>query len=137
MIRTTPLLAGLLAVTWPAMCTACHKLEANQMGGYYESAAFKSQSMQLDVGAAGAADPALRRQGAEGHRRRQADKPAEFLKDAKKRHEVIVDLVQKDGVRTGHRDSLQGAGQDRPAKLIDYAGVAKLVAEGAAKCPTR
>jgi len=35
----------------PSMCAACHKLEPNQMGGYFESAAFKSQSMQLDVGA--------------------------------------------------------------------------------------
>ena len=34
------------------MCSACHKLEPNQVGGYFESAAFKSQSMQIDVGTA-------------------------------------------------------------------------------------
>ncbi len=106
MIRTTMLMAGLLAATWataqspapaaapmPAMCTACHKLEPQQIGGYYESAAFKSQSMQIDIG--GKAPQILRFDAKtlkvidDGK-----DKPTDFLREAKKRHEVIVDVVE-------------------------------------------
>ena len=37
----------------PPVCTAaCHEPEANQLGGYFESAAFKSQGLQIDVGSA-------------------------------------------------------------------------------------
>lgn len=146
MIRTTPLLAGLLAVTWaaaqspaptvakmPAMCTACHKLEPQQIGGYYESAAFKSQSMQIDIGGQA---PQILRFDAKGLKVIDdgKDKPAEFLRDAKKRHEVIVDVVEKDGVRTATTIRFKGPVKIDPKNIIDYAGVARLV-EGAGAVP--
>ncbi len=113
----------------PALCSACHTLEANQMGGYFDSAAFKSQAIQLDVGAAAPQilrfDPKLLKVIDDGKA-----KPPEFLKDAKKRHEVQVTYVEKDGVKLVSEIRFKGPVKIDPAKLIDYAGVARIV-EGA------
>ncbi len=116
----------------PAMCAACHKLEANQVGGYFESAAFKSLSMQIDVG--GKAPQILRfdAKALEVVDDGKAMKP-EHLKDAKKRHEVIVTWAEKDGVRTATKIAFKGPVKIDPKNLIDYAGVARLVADGPAK----
>lgn len=116
----------------PAMCAACHKLEDNQVGGYFESAAFKSLSMQIDVG--GKAPQILRfdAKALEVVDDGKAMKP-EHLKDAKKRHEVIVTWAEKDGVRTATKIAFKGPVKIDPKNLIDYAGVARLVADGPAK----
>ena len=116
----------------PGMCAACHTLESNQIGGYYESAAFKSLQMQVDVGAASPQilrfDPKALKVIDDG-----VEKKPEFLRDAKKRHEVIVTYVQKDGGKVASEIRFKGPVKIDPANLIDYAGVAKLVAEGPAK----
>ncbi len=116
----------------PAMCSACHDLEPNQMGGYFESAAFKSQSMQLDVGAAA---PQILRFDPKALKVIDAgtEKKPDFLKDAKKRHEVRVTYIDKDGAKLVTEIRFKGPAKIDPANLIDYAGVAKLVAEGPAK----
>ncbi|MDP2007565.1 MAG: rhodanese-like domain-containing protein [Rubrivivax sp.] len=118
----------------PPMCAACHKLEANQIGGYYDSAAFKSQAMQIDVGGKAPQilrfDPKALLVVDDGK-----DMKPEFLKDAKKRHEVIVTWADKDGVRTATKISFKGPVKIDPKNVIDYAAVAKLVAEGQAKAP--
>jgi rhodanese-related sulfurtransferase len=113
----------------PAMCAACHTLEINQMGGYFESAAFKSQAMQLDVGAAA---PQILRFDPNALKVIDAGtaKTPEYLRDAKKRHEVQVTFVEKDGVKVASEIRFKGPVKIDPANLIDYAGVAKLVAEG-------
>jgi rhodanese-related sulfurtransferase len=118
----------------PAMCSACHTLEPNQMGGYFESAAFKSLAMQLDVGAAAPQilrfDPKVLKVIDAG-----VEKTPEFLREAKKRHEVQVTFAEKDGARVVSEIRFKGPAKIDPANLIDYAGVAKLVAEGPAKTP--
>ncbi len=116
----------------PGMCAACHKLEANQIGGYFDSAAFKSLSMQIDVG--GKAPQILRfdAKGLEVVDDGKVMKP-EHLKDAKKRHEVIVTWADKDGVKTATKINFKGPVKIDPKNVIDYAGVAKLVGEGPAK----
>ena len=118
----------------PAMCAACHTLEANQIGGYFESAAFKSQSMQIDVGATAPQilrfDPKALKVIDDG-----AAKTPEFLRDAKRRHEVQITFVQKDGTRVASEIRFKGPAKIDPANLIDYAGVAQLVAAGPAKIP--
>ena len=116
----------------PAFCAACHTLEPNQMGGYFESAAFKSQAMQLDVGAAA---PQILRFDPKALKVIDAgvEKQPDFLKDAKKRHEVQVTYVEKDGVKVASEIRFKPPAKIDPANLIDYAGVAKLVAEGPAK----
>jgi rhodanese-related sulfurtransferase len=118
----------------PAMCTACHTLEPNQMGGYFESAAFKSLSMQIDVGAAA---PQILRFDPKALKVIDAgvEKTPEHLREVKKRHEVQVTFVEKDGVKVASEVRFKGPAKIDPANLIDYAGVAKLVAEGPAKTP--
>jgi len=118
----------------PAMCSACHKLEPNQVGGYFESAAFKSLSMQIDVGAAA---PQILRFDPKSLKVIDAgvDKTPEHLREVKKRHEVQVTFVEKDGVKVASEVRFKGPAKIDPANLIDYAGVAKLVAEGPAKTP--
>lgn len=118
----------------PSMCAACHTLEPNQIGGYYESAAFKSLQMQVDVGGSAPQilrfDPKALKVVDDG-----VAKTPEFLRDAKKRHEVQVTFVEKDGVKVASEIRFKGPVKIDPANLIDYAGVAKLVAEGPAKTP--
>jgi rhodanese-related sulfurtransferase len=116
----------------PGMCAACHTLEQDQIGGYLESAAFKSQAMQVDVGAAMPMilrfDPKALKVIDDG-----VAKTPEHLREVKKRHEVQVTYVQKDGVKYASEIRFKGPVKIDPANLIDYAGVAKLVAEGPAK----
>jgi len=118
----------------PQMCSACHTLESNQMGGYFESAAFKSLSMQLDVGAAA---PQILRFDPKALKVIDAgvDKTPEHLREVKKRHEAQVTFVEKDGVKVVSEIRFKGPAKIDAANLIDYAGVAKLVAEGPAKTP--
>lgn len=113
----------------PALCTACHTLEANEMGGYLDSAALKSQSMQLDVGAAA---PQILRFDAKTLKVIDdgVEKKPEHLRDVKKRHETRVSWVEKDGVRFVTEIRFKGPVKIDPKNLIDYAGVAKIV-EGA------
>lgn len=118
----------------PGFCAACHTLEPNQMGGYFESAAFKSQSIQLDVGAA---SPQILRFDPKALKVIDAGKAMtpEFLREAKKRHEVQVTYVEKDGARLITEIRFKGPIKIDPAKLIDYAGVAKLVSGGPGQAP--
>jgi rhodanese-related sulfurtransferase len=118
----------------PSMCAACHTLEANQMGGYLDSTAFKSQSMQLDVGAAAPQilrfDPKAIKVIDDG-----VEKAPDHLRDVKKRHEAQVSYVERDGAKVVSEIRFKGPAKIDPANLIDYAGVAKLVAEGPGKTP--
>jgi rhodanese-related sulfurtransferase len=116
----------------PAMCAACHKLGPQQMGGYLESAALKSQSVQLDVGAAA---PQILRFDARALKVIDdgVEKKPEHLRDVKKRHETQVSWVEKDGARFVTEIRFKGPVKIDPKNLIDHAGVAKLVAEGPAK----
>jgi rhodanese-related sulfurtransferase len=116
----------------PGMCAACHTLEANQMGGYYELAAFKSQSMQIDVGGKA---PQILRFDPKALKVIDDGKPmqAEYLRDAKKRHEVIVTWADVNGVRTATMINFKGPVKIDPKNVIDYASVAKLVEQGPAK----
>jgi len=149
MFRTTLLCAALLGAQLaaaqapaadkakppqPAMCAACHQLEPNQMGGYLESATFKTQSIQLDVGASA---PQILRFDAKALKVVDAGTPKkpEFLREASKRHEVIVTYTEKDGVKTVTTVSFKGPVKIDPALLIDYAGVAQLVAGGPGQAP--
>ena len=116
----------------PGMCAACHTLQSNQMGGYLDSAAFKSQSMQVDVGAAA---PQILRFDPKALKVIDAgvEKTPEYLKEAKKRHEVQVTYAERDGAKVVNEIRFKGPVKIAPDKLIDYAGVAKLVAQGPAK----
>ena len=118
----------------PSMCTACHTLDPDQMGGYFESAAFKSKSIQLDVGRPTAQilrfDPKALEVIDAGKRT-----TPEYLREARKRHEVQVRYVERDGVKVATEIRFKGEAKIAPAKLIDYAGVARLVAQGPSGTP--
>lgn len=116
----------------PAMCAACHKLAPQVMGGYLESAALKSQSLQLDVGAAA---PQILRFDAKTLKVIDdgVEKKPEHLRDVKKRHETRVTWVDRDGARFATEIRFKGPVKIDPKNLIDYAGVARLVAEGPEK----
>ena len=113
----------------PAMCAACHTLQPNQMGGYFDSVAFKSLSMQIDVGGAA---PQILRFDPKALKVMDAgvDKKPEFLRDAKKRHEVQVTFVEKDGAKVVTDIRFKGPVKIDPKDLIDFAGLAKIVEGG-------
>lgn len=118
--------------TMPSMCTACHALEPNQIGGYFDSIAFKTQSMMIDVGAP---TGQVVRFDLKGIQVVDGGKPVtgEFLREAKKRHEVIVTFEQKDGVKFASQIKFKGPVKIDPAKLIKYEELAALVETGPAK----
>ena len=111
----------------PAFCSACHKTGPGQVAGYFDSVAFKSQSIQLDVGAG----PQILRFDPKTLKVIDAgvEKNAEHLRDVKKRHETRIEFVEKDGVKFATEVRFKGPIKISADKLIDYAAVAKLVAE--------
>jgi rhodanese-related sulfurtransferase len=114
--------------TQPAFCSNCHKAEAGKIGGYFDSVAFKSQSMQIDVGAGSEIvrfDPKAVKIIDAGEA-----KSAEHLRDVKKRHEVMVQVVEKDGVKFATTVTFKGPIKIAPEKLANYDMIAKLVADG-------
>jgi rhodanese-related sulfurtransferase len=119
--------------TQPPFCSACHKAEPGQVAGYFDSVAFKSQAIQLDIGA----KPEIVRFDPKTIKVIDAgvEKNAEHLREIKKRHEARIYYVEKDGVKLATEIRFKGPVKIAANKLIDYAGVAKLVSEGTAKAP--
>jgi rhodanese-related sulfurtransferase len=117
--------------TQPAFCANCHKAAPGQVAGYFDSVAFKSHSIQLDVGAG----PEILRFDPKTLKVIDAgvDKNPEHLRDVKKRHEARIDYIEKDGVKFATEVRFKGPIKIAAEKLIDYAGVAKLVADGPGK----
>lgn len=114
--------------TQPAFCANCHKPAAGQVAGYFDSVAFKSQSIQLDVGAG----PEILRFDPKALKVIDAgeNKPAEHLREVKKRHEASVQFVEKDGVKYATTITFKGPIKIAPEKLANYDTIAKLVADG-------
>ena len=120
--------AGAAKASMPAICAGCHKPMDRAVRGYFEGAAFKSQSIQLEMGTSKEIvrfDPNVLKVHAE-----RADKPVDYLKEAKKGHEVLIAYTEKNGVKTARSIEFKPP-LDLPAgKLVDYAAVEKLVAQG-------
>lgn len=112
----------------PRLCTNCHKPEAAETYGNFESVAFKSQSMQLKIDAATEIvrfDPKAIAVVDAGEA-----KPADALRDIRKGHEARIAWVEKDGVRTATKIWFKGPIKIAPEKLVKYDEVAALVAKG-------
>jgi rhodanese-related sulfurtransferase len=133
-LAQAPAVAEVAKPLQPAMCAACHKLAPQEMGGYLESAALKSQSLQLDVGAAA---PQILRFDAKSLKVIDdgVEKQPEHLRGVKKRHETRVSWIEKDGIKFVTEIRFKGPVKIDPKNLIDYAGVAGLVAQGATGAP--
>ena len=116
--------------TQPPICNTCHKPDAS-VRGYFDNVAFKSSSIQLNLGTAteivkfdaktlvviDAGDP----------------KKVEHLRDVKKGHEARIEVSEKDGVKTATLISFKGPIKIAQEKLILYPAVQKLVAAGPEK----
>jgi rhodanese-related sulfurtransferase len=115
----------------PPVCGSCHQPAAGDIRGYFDNVAFKSNSIQLNLGAAteivkfdaktlkviDAGDP----------------KKVEHLRDVKKGHEARIEFTVKDGVKTASLISFKGPIKIAQEKLILYPAVQKLVAAGPEK----
>ncbi len=112
----------------PRLCTNCHKAEANEAFGNFESVAFKSQSIQLKIDAA-TEIVKFNEKSIQVVDAGDAKKP-EALKDIRKGHETKIAYVEKDGVKTATKIWFKGPIKIAPEKLVKYDEVAALVARG-------
>ncbi len=114
-----------------AICGTCHKPAAATLRGYYDNAAFKSGSIQLNLGNTTEVirfDPKTVRVLDAG-----AAKPAEHLREVKKGREARIEYVEIGGVRTVQTISFKGPIQVASDKLVGFSEVDRLVAMGPEK----
>jgi rhodanese-related sulfurtransferase len=115
----------------PQVCGTCHTVNANELRGVFENVAFKSQAIQLKIDGATEIvrfDEATLKVVDGG-----APQAGETLRDVAKGREARIEFVEKNGVKTATLISFKGPIKIAPEKLVGYAEVAKLVAQGPAK----
>jgi rhodanese-related sulfurtransferase len=114
--------------TMPAVCGTCHKPAPNQVSGYFDNVAFKTTSIQLNLGTAVEIirfDPKTLKVVDAG-----TAKTPEFLREVKKGHEARIEYVEKDGTKLATSISFKGPIKIAQEKLIFYPEIAKLVEIG-------
>lgn len=119
---------GAATASMPAVCTSCHKPVPGAIRGYFENAAFKSQSMQIELGTSKEIvrfDPKALKVVDAG-----AETTVEHLRKASKGHEALVVLTEKDGVKTASSITFKGPIKIAPEKLIFLPEIEQLVALG-------
>ena len=112
----------------PAVCGTCHQPSTGDVRGYFDNVAFKSSSIQLNLGTA----TEVIRFDAKTLKVLDAGdaKKVEHLREVRKGHEARIEFTEKDGVKTASLISLKGPIKTAPDKLIQYPAVQKLVAAG-------
>jgi len=117
--------------TVPQVCQSCHKPEAGQIRGIYENIAFKTQSIQLKIDSVTEIvkfDPkTIKLQDGE------EDKPNSELAKIAKHREARIEYTTKDGAKFATLISFKGPVRIAPERLVDFAAVDKLVAQGPEK----
>lgn len=115
----------------PPVCGSCHKPAAGNIQGYFDNVAFKSNSIQLNLGTA----VEIVKFDAKTIKVMDAGEPkkAEHMNDIKKGHEVRIEFSEKDGVKTATLISFKGPIKIAPEKLILYPAFQKLIAAGPEK----
>jgi len=116
------------------ICTNCHKAEPNAVRGYFENVAFKAKTIQVKIDDA---TELIKFDEDEIKVVNGAGKTGdgEFLKDnkVKKGHEIKIEYVEKDGVKTAVK-LIEKPPVKIPAEmLMSTADVEKLVAMGPEK----
>ncbi|CAD5373901.1 conserved exported hypothetical protein [Rubrivivax sp. A210] len=114
----------------PAVCTSCHKAQADVIRGYFDNVAFKSQSIQLGLVTATEIvrfDPKTIKVVDAG-----VAKTAEHLREVKKGHEARIEYTEKDGVKTASLIEFKGPIDIAQDKLVFYPEIERLVAAGPA-----
>jgi rhodanese-related sulfurtransferase len=114
--------------TQPAVCGNCHKPEPGTVAGYFENVAFKSQSIQIGIDA----HKEIVRFDEKTLKVIEAGdaKKVEWLRDARKGHEVRVAYVERDGQKFATEIRFKGPVKVAKEDLVDYAFVRKLVEQG-------
>ncbi len=110
------------------VCGTCHTVNANELRGVFENVAFKSKSIQLKI------DNSTEIVRFDEGTLRVLDggetKGGEALRDIAKGRESRIEFVDKVGVKTATLISFKGPIKVAAEKLVGYADVAKLVAQG-------
>jgi rhodanese-related sulfurtransferase len=114
--------------TQPAVCNNCHKPAPNQVSGYFENVAFKSQSIQLGIDA----NKEIVRFDEKTLKVFDAGEPKkpEQMRDIKKGHEARIAYVEKDGQKWATEIRFKGPVKVAKEDLVNYAYVRKLVDQG-------
>lgn len=114
--------------TQPAVCNNCHKPAPGTVAGYFENVAFKSQSIQIGIDA----NKEIVRFDEKTLKVVDAGEPkkVEFLREARKGHEVRIAYVEKDGQKVATEITFKGPVKVAKEDLVDYAYVRKLVDAG-------
>jgi len=109
----------------PAVCNNCHKPAAGEVGGYFENVAFKSQSIQIGIDA----NKEIVRFDEKTLKVLDAGdaKKPEYLREARKGHEVRIAYAEKDGQKFATEIRFKGPVKVAKQDLVDYAFVKKLV----------
>jgi rhodanese-related sulfurtransferase len=117
--------------TVPQVCQSCHKPEAGEIRGIFENVAFKNKSIQLKIDSVTEIvrfDPkTIKLQDGE------QDKPNDQLGSIAKNREARIAYTEKDGSKFATLISFKGPVRIAPERLVDFATVEKLVAQGPAK----
>jgi len=116
------------------ICTNCHKAEANTVQGYFDNVAFKAKTIQVKIDDS---VELIKFDEDEIKIVNGAGKTGdgEFLKDnkIKKGHEIKVEYVEKNGVKTAVRLVEKPPVKISEDMLIKTADIEKLVAQGPEK----
>jgi rhodanese-related sulfurtransferase len=115
----------------PQVCGTCHTVNANELRGVFENVAFKSKSIQLKIDGATEIvrfDEATLKVVDGG-----APQAGETLRDIAKGREARIEFVDNGGGKTATLISFKGPIKIAPEKLVGYADVEKLVAQGPEK----
>jgi rhodanese-related sulfurtransferase len=127
-VPAAPAAAAAAKPVQPAVCTTCHKPEPANVAGYFDNVAFKSQSIQMNLGTATEIvrfDPKAIEVIDAGDK-----KPAEHLREIRKGHEMRVEFIERDGQKWARVINFKGPIKTPAAKLVNYDTVARLVAQG-------
>ena len=111
------------------ICTNCHKAEPGVLRGYFDNVAFKAKTIQLKIDEATELvkfdEDDLKVVNGEG---KSGD--GELLRSTKKGHELKIEFVEKDGVKTALKVTEKAPVKISADLLMTTAEVAKLVAMG-------
>jgi rhodanese-related sulfurtransferase len=116
------------------ICTNCHKAEPNKLRGYYDNVSFKGQNLQIriddSIELVRFDEDKIRIVAPDG---KTGD--GELLKDnkIKKGHEVTVEYLEKDGVKTAQKMIAKPPVKIPAEMLLSTADMEKLVAQGPEK----
>ncbi len=129
-----PAVSAAKASTIAKICTNCHKAEPNALLGYFDNVAFKAKTIQVKI------DDATELVKFDEDEIKVVDGAGktgdgEFLKDnkLKKGHEIKVEYVEKNGVKTALKIIEKPPVKVSPEMLMTTVDVEKLVAMGPEK----